>query len=114
VAEAVAEQQIAAAVEAGVTLAKAAPTKFAKSPAPAIKGKAKVGKTLRVKAKAWSPTPRLSYQWLRSGKKIAGATKATYTLRKADLGKRISVKVTAKRAGFATTIRTSAKTAKVK
>jgi hypothetical protein len=43
---------------------------------------------------------KYSYQWLRNGKAIKGATKASYKLTKADKGKKISVKVIGKRDGF--------------
>ncbi|WP_141004410.1 hypothetical protein [Nocardioides humi] len=62
----------------------------------AIKGKARVGRRLRavlpqltVPAQAWT------YQWFRNGKPVKGATKASYKLRKADRGRRITVRVTA-------------------
>jgi len=64
----------------------------------AITGTANVGKTLTAKLTGtWAPTakPTLSYQWLRAGKAIAGATKATYKLVAADAGKAITVRVTA-------------------
>ncbi|WP_282058895.1 hypothetical protein, partial [Lentibacter algarum] len=36
----------------------------------------------------------LSYQWLRDGSNISGATSTAYTLVEADVGKNISVRVT--------------------
>ena len=43
--------------------------------APTIKGKAKVGKTLTALPGTWGPAPvTFTYQWLRNGKPIAGAT----------------------------------------
>lgn len=54
-----------------------------------------VGQTVTAKAGAWSPAGvSLSYQWLRNGSRITGATKSTYTLRSTDLGKRLTVSVT--------------------
>ena len=41
-----------------------------------------------------------SYQWLRAGQPIAGATAASYRPGVDDLGKRLSVRVTFRRAGF--------------
>jgi hypothetical protein len=55
----------------------------------------------------------LSYQWLRSGISIPGATNPTYTVVANDAGKRISVKVTATKAGYATGSDTSDQTAPV-
>jgi hypothetical protein len=86
---------------------------FAKTPRPHVSGAARVGGKLKVKAGTWSPRPELSYQWYRGVKKIANATKAVYKVRPSDRGKRITVKVTAKRAGYATTVRASARTTKV-
>ncbi len=87
---------------------------FAKAPTPTISGKASVGSTLTGKPGTWSPTPSSqSYQWLRSGKAISGATNLTYKLVKADAGNTVTFRVTAKADGFATTSRTSAKTAVV-
>ena len=87
---------------------------FAKAPAPTISGTASVGSTLTAKTGTWSPTPSsMSYQWFRSGTAISGATGLTYELVKADAGKTVTFRVTAKANGFATTSRTSAKTAVV-
>lgn len=84
-------------------------------PNPAISGKVKVKKTLKVVLGTWSPSPdKVTYQWYRNGKVIKKATKASYKLTKSDKGKRITVKVTASKAGYATRVLTSAKTAKVK
>jgi beta-glucosidase len=113
-----APQALAAAGGAGAASAAAASAPVAKlKPAakPAIKGKAKVGKTLKAKAVKWNAAGvDVSYKWLRDGKAIKGATDATYTLKAKDKGKRIAVKVTGSKAGFAAKAATSAKTAKVK
>lgn len=83
---------------------------FAKAPTPTMSGKATIGTTLTAKTGTWSPAPTsLTYQWLRSGSAISGATASTYKLVKADVGKTITVRVTAKLDGFATTSKTSAK-----
>ena len=79
---------------------------------PTITGTAKVGSVLTGTAGTWSgrPTPTNSFQWLRDGANISGATGGTYTLVTADAGKVISLKVTATNtAGSATA--TSANTA---
>ncbi|WP_205474423.1 carboxypeptidase regulatory-like domain-containing protein [Nocardioides sp. SYSU D00038] len=85
------------------------------APRPRITGTARQGRKLTVKLGTWSPGPvRLTYTWLRNGTRIAGATRASYTLRKADVGKRISVRVTGARASYATVVKVSARTGKVK
>jgi hypothetical protein len=83
--------------------------------APTIKGKARVGKTLTALPGTWGPAPvSLTYQWLRNGKPIAGATGVKYKLRKRDQGKRISVRVTGLKPGYTSASATSPKTKKVK
>lgn len=73
-----------------------------------ITGSFRVGSKLTAKVSAKGAT-KLTYQWSRDGKKIAGATKKAFTLRAKDRGKhRFSVKVTAKRPGA----KASSKTAK--
>jgi ELWxxDGT repeat protein len=80
-----------------------------KAPVPKISGVATVGRRLTAVPGAWAPAPvKLTYRWLRSGKAITGATKASYVLTKADAGKKITVRVTGSRGGYATTSKTSA------
>ena len=74
----------------------------------AVSGDGKVGVTLSVNALSYSttqtpadPTVTRSYQWLRTGVAIAGATSATYRTVAADLNKAITVRVVATVAGFA-------------
>jgi hypothetical protein len=81
---------------------------FAKAPAPALSGVAKAGSTLTTKPGTWSPAATLSYQWLRDGKAISKATKSTYKIATADRGHKVSVKVTASKSGYLTTVKTSA------
>lgn len=71
-------------------------------PTPTISGTVKVGKTLKANAGAWSPQPKLSYQWYHGKTAIKGATKSTYKVAKADKGHTVSVKVTAKKTGYPT------------
>lgn len=70
---------------------------------PTLSGTATVGRTLRVAPGTWKPTPSgFTYQWLRSGKAISGATASTYTLTAADADATVSAKVTATRDGYVT------------
>ncbi|MFC7765238.1 hypothetical protein [Leucobacter soli] len=81
-----------------------------KSATPKVSGTAKAKKTLKAKAGSWGPKGvKLSYQWLRNGKKISGATKSSYKVSSKDRGKKISVKVTGKLSGYSTVSKTSAK-----
>jgi hypothetical protein len=87
---------------------------FKKSPLPKISGKAKVGKTLKVKTGTWSPKPKFTYQWYANGKLIKGAVKSSLKLKKAQKGKRITVRVTAAKSGYEKLSKVSKATAKVK
>lgn len=73
---------------------------------PKIVGKKQVGKKLKVKGiSAASLTPRaakVKYQWFRGKTKIKGANKKTYKVKRADRGKKIRAKVTARAYGIKT------------
>jgi hypothetical protein len=82
--------------------------KFTSRPKAKVSGTAKVGKKLTVKTGSWHPSGvKLTYRWYRNGTAISKATHKTYTLRKSDGGKRITVKVTAKKTGYSTIDKTS-------
>ncbi|MDF1488204.1 alkaline phosphatase [Tessaracoccus caeni] len=81
--------------------------KFSKTSAPTISGTATVGKTLKAAVKSWKPGAAYSFKWLRNGKTISGATGTTYKLTTADVGKKISVKVTGSKAGYKSVSKTS-------
>src|SRR5690606_13020322 len=72
---------------------------------------ATVGKKAKAVGTVVSSKAKFSYQWYRNGKKIKGAKKKTYKVKKSDLGKKLSVKMTAKLKGFA---KSSATTKKAK
>ena len=94
---------------AKTSAAKSFATFFPKAPAPKITGTAKVGSTVKATTGTWSPKPSsFAYQWYRDGKAISGAKKAQYTLAAADAGKKLTVTVTAKKSGYASTPKTSA------
>jgi len=62
---------------------------------PTVAGTGEVGKTLTATVGEWAPAGvETSIKWLRNGTAIAGATKTTYKLVKADAGKSITVAVT--------------------
>lgn len=75
---------------------------------PTISGTVVKGKTVTAKVAGYTQGATLSYQWLRSGKAISGATKAGYKLVAADKGKKLSVTVTATLTGYTTVAKTSA------
>lgn len=81
---------------------------------PAITGTARVGETLTGTNGTWTGTPAPTYarQWKADGANIAGATAATYALTTAELGKVITLSVTATN-GAGSAEATSAPTAAV-
>ena len=82
---------------------------FSISVLPAISGTATVGSVLTATQGIWSPTPdSATYQWLRGGVAIRGATNPTYTLVNKDRGKKISVRVTVVKTNYSTTSKASA------
>jgi sugar lactone lactonase YvrE len=86
---------------------------------PTISGTAKVGSTLTAQPGVWQAgtvtltASDFTFQWYANGKKIAGATGATYPIASSCLGKNITVIVTGSYTGYATASRTSAATAPV-
>jgi len=88
--------------------------KTLKSVKPKIKGTVKVGKKLSVTVGTWTAGTKLTYQWYAAGKAVKGATKSTLKLAKAQVGKKITVKVTGKKAGYTTKTVASKATVKVK
>ncbi|MFT3942417.1 MAG: leucine-rich repeat domain-containing protein [Ancrocorticia sp.] len=83
------------------------------SAVPTIGGKAKVGEKLTATPGKWTSGTKFAYQWYASGKKIKGATGSTFVVTTAQLGERITVKVTGSKAGYTTVSKTSVKTAVV-
>ncbi|MFT4164662.1 MAG: leucine-rich repeat domain-containing protein [Microlunatus sp.] len=85
------------------------------APTPTVSGTARYGSKVSVGGGSWCPaaTSR-TFQWLRNGAPIARATGSTYTLTVADIGKKISVRVTGTRTGMSTVVKTSAQVAVAK
>ncbi len=71
-------------------------------------GTAVPGSTMHAGPGRWIPAPeRFSYQWMRNGRPIPGATAAGYAVRSSDLFMTVSVRVSAMRAGYRTATQTS-------
>ncbi|MFF2371948.1 hypothetical protein [Agromyces sp. NPDC058110] len=83
------------------------------APTPTISGTRAVGKTLTAVPGTWKPTAAFSYQWKRAGVAIGGATKSTYVLTAADLGKSLTVTVTGRKGAYTTASKTSGGTAAI-
>jgi hypothetical protein len=89
---------------------KVAKARFATVPTPlvVVEGPPVVGKTVTVDPGTYVPAAsKFTYQWYRGQAAISKSTKATYTLASADVGKLITVKVKAYRAGYVTTVAVS-------
>ncbi|WP_427019082.1 GH32 C-terminal domain-containing protein [Pseudarthrobacter sp. P1] len=87
---------------------------FTTTAAPAIKGEAKVGRTLKADAGDWQPKAKdTSYQWLADGVEIAGATEKSFAPTTAQLGQRISVRATGSAPGVMPAMLSSTETAAV-
>jgi hypothetical protein len=99
-----------AAPDASVVVGKA----LFRTKRPKLRGVPRAGRVLSVKVKGWKPKPakksvKVRYQWLKNGNKIKGARKATYRVRAKDRGKKISVRVTARKKGYEKARRSSKK-----
>ncbi|MEV6200191.1 hypothetical protein AB0M64_09470 [Streptomyces sp. NPDC051771] len=82
--------------------------------APAVTGTARVRATLVANRGTWTEAPTsYTYQWYANGRAISGATRAAFTLTQAQAGQRITVRVSAHRAGHATGSAWTAATAPV-
>ncbi len=95
-------------------LTKTVPLSSLKTATPKISGTAKAGKTLTANPGKWSSGTTFKYQWYRGSSKISGATSAKYKLVKADVKKKIKVKVTGSKEGYASASKTSKSTKTVK
>jgi hypothetical protein len=81
---------------------------------PTVAGAPRAGQVVTAATGAWSPAPvALSYQWLRAGVPISGATTRSYVVKNADAGRSLTVAVTAKKTGFTSITKTSAPTSAV-
>jgi C1A family cysteine protease len=66
-----------------------------------ISGTQLIGYSLQANYSVWTPsTTKVSYQWLRAGVAISGATSQTYKLVADDVGKKISVQLTGTATGY--------------
>jgi hypothetical protein len=67
-----------------------------------IFGARQVGGTLSCEPGSWTGSPTFTYQWLRNGTEIGGATSSSYTGVTADRGTTVQCRVTATNAGGST------------
>lgn len=83
-------------------------------PVPTINGSGTVGQELTANPGTWDADVVLTYKWFVNGVEIAGATMATFTPTKSQVGGTISVQVTATKAGYVTESKSSTSNKKVK
>jgi len=83
------------------------------APTPSVSGTATVGSLLTAVPGTWTPTPSFSYQWYANGVAITNAQSTTYRLTAAEIGKKLTVKVTGSKTSYPTTAKLSAATATV-
>ncbi len=108
-------QDITLPVGSAQSVAPAAPKPAATTPfralkAPVVRGTTRKGAVLRSTAGRYNYKPTtLRFQWLRNGHAVRGATSSVYRLKKADVRKHMSVRVTAVRSGKKV-LKTSART----
>jgi hypothetical protein len=82
--------------------ATSAPATLRPSAVPEIEGSARYRSVLSFVEPDWGPgRVDLAFQWLRDGRAIAGATGTSYRLAAQDIGRRVSVRITGSRSGFA-------------
>jgi len=75
-----------------------------------ITGRVKVGYTLTAHHGTWLTGTKFTYQWYASGKKISGATSYKYKVTSGKVGKYLTVHITARKTGYTTVVRVSART----
>ncbi|MFD0316301.1 FG-GAP-like repeat-containing protein [Streptomyces flavalbus] len=80
------------------------PAPLKNTTAPAVTGTARVGSRLTAAPGSWTPAPdSYTYQWKANGQAISGATASTYLVPASLRGKKVTVAVTARRSGWAST-----------
>jgi hypothetical protein len=80
---------------------------FTRATTPTISGTVRVGNSVKASLGTWSPSATFSYQWKQNGHAISGATHAAYTPSASYRGNKLTVTVTATRAGYTAATRTS-------
>jgi len=89
-----------------VTPAPVAPGVLTATVAPRLAGTAVVGHRLTASPGVWPSGTTITYGWRNTSIARSGTSSPTYDVGLADVGKRVSVTVTVKRAGYATYTRT--------
>ena len=80
---------------------------------PVVSGSPQVGVQVSTTSSTWSPSASRAYQWLADGTPITGATQSVFTPTAEQVGAKLTVRVTATRAGYTTATSTSAASAAI-
>lgn len=86
------------------------PGTLARRSAPAVTGIPRVGSRLTADPGSWSPAAATTFQWYADGRAVEGAIAQTFVPTARQRGASIRVRVTARRAGYASASATSAST----
>ncbi|GAB3523387.1 hypothetical protein ACX80B_07350 [Arthrobacter monumenti] len=78
-----------------------------KSAGPLASGAPRVGVTLKATTPGWTEGSKFSYQWLRNGQAMQGATRSSYTVRARDRHAVLRVRVTGTQTYYTTVTRKS-------
>ncbi len=78
------------------------PGTFAATTAPSLTGSAQYGQSLTLRPGAFTGSPNVAIQWVRDAAAVPGATGPTYQLGSADIGARITARLTLTKPGFTT------------
>jgi hypothetical protein len=82
--------------------------RFTDTAPPAVSGTVKVGSTVTAAPGTWTPAgAAFRYQWLANGAVISGATRPAYVVPPGLAGEKLSVRVTASKAGYQSATATS-------
>lgn len=91
----------------------AARPRFQLTPTPTIAGTLRIGQTLTAITGTWDSGTTFSYSWKRDGVAILGAQRSSYILSREDVGKTITVGITASKQGIPSLIKTSSASIRV-
>jgi len=80
---------------------------YSKTPPPKMVGQLATGKIVKCSASLWAPSAFVTYQWLLDGKKIAGATSASFRISTTQKGHKLSVTIAESAAGYISASATS-------
>jgi len=93
----------ASATSSGVSIPSPPPSAPVNTVLPAISGSTSLGATLTCSSGTWTNSPTsYTYQWIRNGTNISGATSPTYVIVSADQGTTLTCTVVATNAGGST------------